>query len=284
MKLFKAITSGTRRSLRASRQIIIMWFVSMLSLSLLIAPFRNFIIAYNDTSLSSELLSRGFDISFWLDMMPDLANSLASFSTGLVLFFGISFLLNVFMSGGLFDNLKADSCGYTPKDFFSASAKLFFPYLWVNLLVILIILVSVFLIIGLPMIIMNSSGVEELTRLKVMNIMKYLVAFILLIYLLVADYARAWLAASDRRNVFRAVGYGFKATFSSFVNSYIFILFAVALQVAFSWGAARLIGFMEPQGGMGLFLLFIVSQLIIIARIYLRAYRYAGVTSLYALG
>jgi len=284
MKLIKAITSGTRRTVRASRQILIMWFISIITISILIVPFRQFIISYQGSSLSPELISGGFDFSFWLDMVPNLSHALASFSFGMIILVLITFLLNIFLSGGLFDNLKADSCGYMPRDFFSASARLFFPYLGVNLIVILIILASGFLLIGVPIIAMNASGVEEVSRLKIMNIMRYLLIFILLIYLLVVDYARAWLAASDRRNVFKAVGYGFKATFSSFVNSYIFMVFAIALQLAFNLGAVKIMGYMEPQEGSGLFLLFIVSQALIISRIYLRAYRYAGVTSLYTLG
>ncbi|TFH34298.1 MAG: hypothetical protein E4G95_08440, partial [Bacteroidia bacterium] len=76
MKLIKAITSGLRRTLKASRQIIIMWFVSIVSMSILIVPFRQLILSYQGSSMAPELLSRGFDISFWLDMMPDLANIL----------------------------------------------------------------------------------------------------------------------------------------------------------------------------------------------------------------
>jgi len=234
--------------------------------------------------MAPELLSRGFDISFWLDMMPDLANILASFSIGLILFIAVSLLLNIFLSGGLFDNLRADNCKYGARDFFSASAKLFFPFLWVSILVILIILATAFIIIGIPLIAMKSAGGDEVLIMKIMNILKYVIALMIIIYLLVADYARAWLAASDRRNVFKAVGYGFKATFSSFVNSILFMLFAVGLQVAYSMGAAKLYGVIEPQSGNGLFILFLVSQILIILRIYFRAYRYAGITALYALG
>lgn len=284
MKFIKAITSGTSRTLRASKQILILWVISLLSIALLMVPFRNILMAYAGSSMATEMLAHGNDISYWIDFGSDIQNILGSFAAGLMTFIGISFLLNIFLSGGLFDKLRVTETGYRVRDFFSASAKLFFPFLWVNLLVILIILTSAFIFIGIPVLVVKGSGANEEVWMSIAKIMRFAFLFIVLIYLLVADYARAWLAASDKRNVFRAVGYGFKATFTSFVNSYLFIIVAVALQTLFVWLSITLLEGMEPQTGGGLFLLFILSQLLLIIRIYLRAFRYAGVTSLYAIG
>lgn len=284
MKLLKAISSAVQRIFKASRQIIIIWLISTLTLSVLMVPFKNMVISYAGSSMLPEIMAKGFDISYWLEMGNSMKHLVSSFSAGLMVFIAISLILNIFLSGGLFDNLRVNSCSYRPSDFFSASARLFFPYLWVNLLVILIIIASLLLIIGAPLFILRSGSGGEDTMLGVMKIFRIVMVAVMLVYLLVADYARAWLAASGRRNVFKAVGYGFKATFSSFANSYLFMLFAVALQVAFTILAAKVLDSMEPQGASGLFLLWVVSQAFIISRIYLRAYRYAGITALYALG
>ena len=284
MKLFKAISSGTRRTLTASRQIIIIWLITITMISILVVPFRNLVIEEIGSGMTPEMLKHGIDISFFLSFGHSMNGLLSSFSVGLVLLIGVGFLTFVFLNGGLFDNLRVSTTSYSVRDFFSASARLFFPFLWVNILVILIIVASALLLIGAPVAILNIAGAEEAKIQLVIKIARILFFVILITYLLVVDYARAWLAASEKRNVFKAVGYGFKATYSSFVSSMIFMIFAVALQALLTWGGTKLIVGFDPASGGGLFILFLMSQVFIILRLFFRAYRYAGVTSLYALG
>jgi hypothetical protein len=146
------------------------------------------------------------------------------------------------------------------------------------------ILASVTLFVVGPILIINKSGASDSTLQSFGDIIKYFILFILMIYLLVADYARAWLAASEKRSVFRAVGYGFKALFTSFFTSYIFIILAVAIQMGYTWLSVKIMSNLNPEHGGGLFLMFIIANMIIILRIYLRAFRYGGVSALYSLG
>ena len=285
MKILKAITSGFQRSTKASKQILMVWLINTLAIALLIVPFRNVLVNEAGNSMSPELLKGGTDLAYWLDSMPELSGPFTGFMIGLLVLVGVVWLLGVFLAGGLFDTLRANSCGVTMGDFFKSSSRLFFPYLWVTLIVTGLIIVSALLLLGIPAFIMQGGGAanEELI-MKVSGILRYLFIALLLIWLLVADYSRAWLAAADKKRVFRALGYGFRATFTTFFTSFIFILVAAALQALLTWGGVTLTSGFEPATGGGLFVLFLLTGLLLILRIFMRTFRYGGIIALYTMG
>lgn len=284
MKILKAITSGFSRSAKASKQIVVVWLINSLAIALLMVPFRNVLVSQAGNSMATELLKGGTDLGYWLDAMPELAGSLAAFLIGVLVLLGVVWLLGVFLAGGLFDTLRANSCGATMGEFFKASARLFFPYLWVTLIVLGLIIMSALLLIALPVIVMQGGAGNETLVMKISGVTRYLFVALLLIWLLVADYSRAWLAAADKKKVFRALGYGFRATFSTFFTSFLFMVFAVGVQALLTWGGVKITTGFEPEGGGGLFLLFLITEALLILRIYMRAFRYGGVTALYTMG
>ncbi|MCA1757750.1 MAG: hypothetical protein LC649_09870 [Bacteroidales bacterium] len=285
MKIIKAITSGFQRSARASKQILVVWLINTLAISLLIVPFRNLLVNEAGNSMAPDLLKGGTDLAYWLDLMPELSGPFTGFMIGLLALIGVVWLLGVFLSGGLFDTLRANSCGVTIGDFFKASAQLFFPYLWVTLMVTGLIIISALLLLAAPAFILQGGGsLNEELVMKISEILRYVFMAVLLIWLLVADYARAWLAAADKKRVFRALGYGFRATFTTFFTSFLFILFAVALQALLTWGGVTLTSGFQPETGGGLFLLFLLTSVLLILRIFMRTFRYGGITSLYTMG
>jgi hypothetical protein len=98
--------------------------------------------------------------------------------------------------------------------------------------------------------------------------------------LLVADYARAWQASRTQNACFRALGFGFSQTFRSFLSSYPLIIILLILQSLPAWGVIKLISGYTPVTGGGVFLLFIISQLIIVLKIFLKVLRFGSITAL----
>ncbi len=284
MKLIQAITSGIIRSIRSYKAVLLIWLITFLLLSLLSVPLKNLLVQLNGNSMSTELLKEGFNISYWVELNKGLASigSLAGMGTLIALL--LFQLVNVFLFGGLFDSLRSNRSGFKASGFFGSGARLFGSYFVANMLVFLMILASAGLIIGLPVVIVR--GTESAGETTMFNVLKYIrIVFIvaLLICLLVLDYARAWLAANDHSKVFKALGYGFRATFSSFLASLLFMAVVVTIQVLFLWGGIKLIDMFNPQKGGGLFLLFLLSQALFILKLFLRAWRYGGITELYEL-
>ena len=281
MKLAKAITVGFGRAVRSIKPILIMWIFSVVGISVLILPIKSGIITDIGSSLGTDMIKESFSIDFWTGLdtsMPLMAGILK----GLLYLILIFFFLNVFFNGGLFDALKSNVCGYSLKDFFRTSASNFFSYLSVTLLVMLMIIFAAGLIVGLPALIASGGSGGEVGLFKSLKITRVIFLLVLPIFLLVIDYSRAWLAANNKKLIFKSLGYGFKATFGCFMSSYLFMIIIMAVQFGFLFLASKVISF-NPTGNGGLFVLFLLSQALFIIKLFLRAWRYGGVTTLFTI-
>ncbi len=279
-----AFTSGAGRALRSVKALVIMWFITFAMLAVFAFPLRSFIIAALGNTTSTSLLNEGFSISYFMDLGQAFEPMMSAITGGILIVMLVFFLLYVFMNGGLFDSLLTNSYAYKPGDFFRSSARFFLSYMIITLLIMLMILAVVFLVAAVPLIIQGagSGGSEEATW-KLVGILRIVVILILPVFLLVADYARVWLAANDHRKVFKALAYGFRATFRSFLSSYFFMLIMLIVQGLYAMLVAKILSDYSPQTGEGLFVLFLLTQLLFLFKLYLRAVRYGGVAELYQI-
>ena len=278
MKLVKALRSGFVRAGHSIKPIIIIWIINLFAISLVAAPFRNFIISTVGNSNASQMIKEGFNINFWADLGPGLLPALSSLASGFLLLFVTLFLINLFLSGGLFDSLRANTRRYMTGNFFKSSAKLFFAYLLATLLLMLIALLYGGLVIGVPIIISRANDGDGFPLL--LKITRIIFILSIPLVLLIIDYARTWLAANGPSKVFKAISYGFKATFSAFISSYVFMILMIAIQGGFVYLASKLMSY-SPETGGGLLVLFLLSQVLFLVRLFLRAWRYGGVVAMY---
>jgi hypothetical protein len=100
------------------------------------------------------------------------------------------------------------------------------------------------------------------------------------IIFLVADYARAWQASRTQSACFKALGFGFSQTFRTFFSSFVLMIMMILFQALLGWVVLKLIAGYTPVTGGRVFLLFAVSQLLFVFKIFLKAMRYGSVTSL----
>lgn len=284
MKFIKAFTSGAARALRSIKALLIIWLLTFTVLAVFSVPLKSYISSALGNTASTSLLNDGFDISFFMNLGEAFDPMMSAITGGILIIILIFFFLYVFFSGGLFDSLLANKWSYKPSDFFRSSSRYFLSYLVVVILVMIMTLLAMFLVIGLPLIIQGagSSGSEAAT-MKLVSILRIVALLVLPIFLLVADYARVWLAANNHFKVFKALGYGFKATFKSFFGSYFFMLVMIIVQGLYLMLVVKLLSDYTPDTGGGLFLLFLISQVLFFIKLYLRALRYGGIAALYQL-
>jgi hypothetical protein len=100
------------------------------------------------------------------------------------------------------------------------------------------------------------------------------------IFVLVADYARAWQVKNEKPDLFRALRFGFSRTFSRFLSSFPMMLIIWLIQTLFVLLVFKIIGIWKPTSGIGVFGLFLLSQVLFYIRFLLKAWRYGSVTSL----
>ena len=106
---------------------------------------------------------------------------------------------------------------------------------------------------------------------------------LLIILLLVVDYARAWQVIQARNRPLKAIGFGFSLTFRTFKSSYPLMIFIMAIQIIYGWLILNIIPGMNPVTGGGVLLLFLLSQILFIVKIFLKLWRYGSVTSMMEL-
>jgi|WetSurMetagenome_2_1015567.scaffolds.fasta_scaffold34505_2 hypothetical protein len=281
MKIFRALFSGFLKSINAWKAILIFWFNTFLLISLITFPIKGAVKSGFGKSMITEKLTDGIDLSAVTDLLENTKNLIPSLSSGLFIFLLIGFLMNTFLSGGIFNSLKKSENKVSPSEFFAASSRNFWSFLVISLIISGIILFLGFLMVVLPVsITVQSKSHHEGAVFFTLLISGILYLISLMILYLIADYARVWQAGNENKACFSALGYGFTRTFGTFLTSFPVMLIAVIVQIIFALVAFGIIGHWEPSTGGGVFLLFIVSQFLVLIRILLKTWRYGSITSM----
>ena len=249
-------------------------------ISLFVIPMKGTLKAGFGSSMITERLHDGLDIEVISDLGPYLESLAAYFFSGFffVIFLGI--LINTFFAGGLFQSLRGSKEMLSVPCFFRASARYFWYFLGLYFMITLMIIFFAFLIVGLPVGLTVQSGTPGPMTFIIGIIAVLAFSLAEVIFLLVADYARAWLVSAEKPAFFKALGFGFSETFGHFASSFPMMLILMVIQLIFGWLAFLVIKSWTPDTGGGVFLLFIVSQVLFFIKTLLKAWRYGSVTSL----
>jgi hypothetical protein len=281
MKVLIALKSGIVRSLNLWKGILIVWISSLLLVSTLALSIKAALNSGFGKSMITEKLANGINLEVFSELGPAFKSVTSFFSAGLFMVILVGFLLNAFITGGLFDSLRGSRNKFSPGEFFSASAKNFWSFLVISLLISLMVLFLLFLIVIIPMSIAeNTEGLSESVQFKTAIVVLSIFIILIAILLLVADYARVWQVALDRNECFKAIGFGFRRTFKTFLSSYPLMIILLIIQALFGFVMFRFIPVMRPATGGGVFLLFIFSQVLFFIKILLKVWRYGSVTAL----
>jgi hypothetical protein len=278
MTIINHILSGADRSARSWKWILAAWFITFVLVAMVVYPFRSGIMNMFGQSMITEELEKGFNIDVLANTGTGIALIRSFLTSGIILIMIAGFLMNIFLSGGFFNVLRLKESETTVRGFFGASSSNFWSFLVISVLVRLMISLISFLLIGLPLIIFASDG-SSANVVKIIMIMGGIFFLILPVFLLVTDYARAWQAASVKKDAIRALGNGFRYTFRYFFSSWLMMFWIILVQTLFTILAFVVIARMKPDTGFGIFLLFLLAQVMFIIKIYLRTWRYAIITS-----
>jgi hypothetical protein len=281
MKIILAIKSGFSRSLRVWKGILIFWVISFLTVSLLVIPLRASLKSALGDSMITEKLVKGINIDVLGDLGSNLHSMISSLSAGIIMISLAAVLINIFITGGLFDSVKNGSVKFLSENFFKASAKNFWPFMIITFMLYLIILVLTILVVVIPVTLAsNSESAPEGMAFRILVVCLSLFMLAMSAILLVADYARAWQTSQNQNDGFKALGFGFSQTFRTFFSSFPLILIMLVLQAVVVWFVAKVIAGIIPSKGMGVIMLFFISQLLFFLKLFLKVLRYGSVTSL----
>ncbi|HLN56684.1 MAG TPA: hypothetical protein VK207_11860 [Bacteroidales bacterium] len=279
MRILMALKTGAERMLRSWKNVFLVWFVMLLLVTAVVSPLRGALQNAFGDSMITEKLTHGIFPEAFTDLGPVYSSIVSAFSRGFFTLILISFLLNAFFTGGLFDCIKADSGQRNIKEFMRGCVMNFWSYFVILVISGLFISLTILLFSIVPSIFLDMDGDNvEIMVVRTIVIAGGLFILILPLHLLVADYARAWKAANPNAGVFKALGKGFSHTFGNFFSSWALMVIILLINALFLWLVLAILPGITPQSGKGIFLLFLLSQGLFIIRIMLRLLRYSSVT------
>jgi len=279
MKILKYFAEGALRSLKAWKWVLVIWF-SFLMLALIVStPFKAEMRTIIGRSMITEKIAEGNIVDFISNSVTGLRMAMASLTSVFFLAVFLALILNSFFSAGLFHILRSGDKETPGVSFFGKAGSGFFSFLVIEILMKLMILIVILLVIGLP--VSLSAGDSMLPDPGKMKIPVILVSILLPVLLMVADFSRAWLAATGSKNPFRAIGNGFRFAFRSFFSSWIIMAILILIQGLFSWITITVTRALDPMSVWGIFGMFFLLQLLFIARFFLRTWRYGSITAVF---
>ena len=280
MKILSSLGSGFVRALGSWKGVLLFWLVSFILFSLLMIPLRGALRQAFGSSMITGNLADGFDLLTFMELGPVLKNMTDSFSSGFLFVILISFVMNAFLAGGLFDSLRKGKVSFSIAEFFSAGSKNFWSFITISLVITLAMIFLSLIIIGITAIIVAGSGsFPERSGFIYQSVSFPVILLFLPVFILAADYARAWKVLNGKASGFQALDYGFRQTFACFWSSYSMMLILIFSQLVFGALIFYLMTAWKPVTGKGVLLLFIVSQLLVYARLLLKTWRYGSVTA-----
>lgn len=281
MKIIIAIRSGLSGSLKVWKGIFIYWIISLLMVSFIVVPLKASLLSALGNSMITEKLEKGINIDVLGDLGTNLHSMASSLFSGIILLTLAAVFINAFIAGGLFDSLRNNSGRFIPENFFRAAAKNFWSCLIINLSLCLIVISLIFVVIIIPVLLAaNSDSWPEGTAFLVFDISFVIFLIALSLTYLIADYSRAWQASQIRNAGFKALGFGFRLTFGTFLSSFPLVLIMMVLQLLPAWGLLKIIAGYIPSKEGGILLLFLISQTLFFLKIFFKVLRYGSVTSL----
>jgi hypothetical protein len=277
MSLIKTLKKGAAGAASSYKLVLLIWFTTLVLTLVVGFPLRSFLNSVFGNSMAVERLSDGFDLGLIGDFGKTFGSLMAALSAGTIIVSFAGFILFTFFTGGLFTRFTTAWGGLGVSDFLKASANNFIPFLKIALLLMIAIAVFSFIIIGIPalVIIPSSGGATDASGLMYFFDGLWLLA--MPVWLFVADYSRRWIASTGSRKTFRAVGAGFRALREHFWLSYGTIFTVTVISSLYFFFAIWFAAVATPERGVLILLFFIVTQVLFILRILIKAWRYASV-------
>lgn len=281
MKITDSIKNGALNSVHSWKGALIVWFLTLILVELFAIPLKNVMNSGFGSSMIVDRMKYGFDIEAFTDPGTAFKSIISFLKGGFFIIIAVSFLLNAFLTGGLFagvsDQKKNSGAGY----FWINSAKNFWSFLIILLVIGLIIILLAMIVVILPVsLIASKEGQSELVIFRTGMITVAVFLSLLTILILVADYARAWQVRNEGNRCFSAIAFGFRQTFATFAVSWPLMILLLLIQVLYYFIITRFLPGITPSTGMGVFLFFILSQVLFYIQILLKILRYGSITFL----
>lgn len=278
MTIIQNYLSGLRLASRSLKLTTMIYVLNLLFALALAIPFYGVITNAAHGSLQVNKLLTNFDFTAIQEFMDSAKGSISLlFKTGVWLAI-LYLLLNIFLAGGILKTLDNEAV-FERKEFFANGSKFFFRFLRLTLYFI-IIHVLVILIIYLPLsliiniLVKNAETEKALFYAVISGAGLHLIIFIYL--QIVAHYTRFMIITEDSIQVLKKLRASVIFVSRKLLSTYPLYLLLLAGFVLLIFVFKFLSGAIGMTTGFTIFIMFLVQQLFIWSRIWLKIWIYGS--------
>ncbi len=280
MNILNLLYNGARKAVSAYRFLILIWLVFLMLISVVALPLKAEFNSAFGHSMLQDSLTGGFDTEVFGDMGPVMSTIMSHLTTGSLLLLLFSVLLYSFFAGGLFAHFTSDYGTFRIHDYIKASAHHFFSFVAIGFVIAGMIILWAMLTFLIPIGILKSAESSAGVVAIVARVMAVIFLLGMPVLLLIADNARRWVTTTGTKKIFKSIGEGFHSTFTRLGRSYFVILIIMIVNLLLSWLMMRFTLQSVPEKGFMILLFFIMTQLLFIIKLWLKAWRYSVVTEI----
>jgi hypothetical protein len=292
VKTLKYYMQGIKEASQQSKMIALLWFMNFLFGWVLYRLFSNLISGFLGNSVITNDLLKEFDYRVVIELIihePGRLQTILSVASILIIFY---FLVSIFLDGGiLFRLLRYRSFvqgigerASFASDFFHGAGKFFgrFFRLYIYSLIFWIVFVIILML--------TWSIISALTNESSMEVYGFYIFlgvvifgfFLFALIRMIMDYARIKIAVEDNPQVFKSLFSGLSFVFKNFGKT-LLLYYLMILTAVLCFGIFWILNWLIPSRALiTILIVFVIQQLFIASRGWLRIAVLSGQSALYS--
>lgn len=269
--MFTILRQAFRRTAQ-NWQIVLVIFLVNFTLGLIIAfPSFSIIKAESEQSLAFEKLIKDFDFTVFYDFMHKSGKSLISMIPVSLVLSGFYIALNIFFSGGILSQFTLRNT-FKLNEFLKNSGHYFLRFFLLFLLQVVFLVLAILLVfIAYGIFGVIADGKTEPTFVAWMIFPSAFAFFIITLLLNVGDYAKVLLHRDELLNPWKAFWKATDYVFRNFKTMQIYwavVVVSFAVMIVYLMLESRI----GMTSGFKIWLMFIIQQLFIFCRVFIRTW------------
>lgn len=282
MNIFKAYFTGLKKASKLLRPVFLIYFINLFIGILIVFPIFGLIDDEIGNSLVINELLKGFDATVFSDFVNETSSGLKVIWLQVKKIIPIYWLISIFLAGGIIKTL--DQNKFTMTSFFSGAGYNFFRFLGIGFVMIILQITALFLVyystFEIIKFVSETASSEEIYY-RIFFTGFSIHTFLFLILLMVNDYAKFYAVFHNSRNFIKAIFGGFAYVFRNFFRTFGLYFILIILPVAMLFGYFKIDTEIETHTKLGIFIMFLVQQIIIIFRVWFRIWIYSSPLQMY---
>ncbi|HKI78508.1 MAG TPA: hypothetical protein VKA26_08210 [Ignavibacteriaceae bacterium] len=284
MKLITAYKNGFISAFKTKKLATTIYAITFLLALAIAIPFKGTIMKEAGSSMAFEKLLKGYDYTVYTDFMHNSYAAIQPYIS-IAIWMGIFYLIfTIFFSGGILTILKNGEEKYSLRSFWEGSARYFSRFfrlalymLIFQIFIAVIYYIALFAILGSAYHSVKSEA--SLFYMGLIGIIIHLFIFILL--LIVTDYAKVMMVEHEEYRPFRTILRAFGFSFRHFLSAYLLYILLLVVPLILFIIYFKLEDIIGMSSGLTILIVFILQQLFIWSRIYIKIWILGSELNLY---